>query len=33
MKHTDAEIEEAASRFEALADSLDPDSVTADGVR
>ena len=24
MKHTDAEIEEAARRFEALADALDP---------
>ena len=32
MKHTDAEIEEAASRFEALADSLDPNSVTADDL-
>lgn len=32
MKHTDAEIEEAANRFEALADNLDPDSVTADDL-
>lgn len=32
MKHTDAEIEEAASRFEVLADSLDPKSVTADDL-
>ena len=32
MKHTDAEIEEAASRFEALADNLDPNSVTADDL-
>jgi hypothetical protein len=32
MKHTNAEIEEAASRFEALADNLDPDSVAADDL-
>jgi hypothetical protein len=32
MKHTNAEIEEAASRFEALADRLDPNSVTADDL-
>jgi hypothetical protein len=32
MKHTNAEIEEAASRFEALADNLDPNSVTADDL-
>jgi len=27
MKHTDAEIEEAARRFEALADELDPETA------
>jgi len=32
MRHTDAEIEEAASRFEALADNPDPESVTADDL-
>jgi hypothetical protein len=32
MKHTDAEIEEAASRFEVLPDSLAPASVTADDL-
>jgi hypothetical protein len=32
MKHTDAQIEEAASRFEMLADSLDPASVKADDL-
>jgi hypothetical protein len=32
MKHTDAEIEEAASRFEMLADRLDPASVKADDL-
>jgi hypothetical protein len=32
MKHTDAEIEEAASRFEMLADSLDPDNAKADNL-
>lgn len=32
MKHTDTEIEEAASRFESLADGLDPDTVEADDI-
>jgi hypothetical protein len=32
MKRTDAEIEEAASRLEMLADNLDPESVTADNL-
>lgn len=32
MKHTDAEIEEAANRFEMLADNLDPASVKADDL-
>ena len=32
MKHTDAEIEEAASRFEVLADSLDPANAKADNL-
>jgi hypothetical protein len=32
MKHADAEIEEAASRFEMLADSLDPDNAKADNL-
>jgi hypothetical protein len=27
MKHTDAEIEEAAHRFEALAEELDPETA------
>ena len=30
MKHTDAEIEDAARRFEQLADDLDPASVAAE---
>jgi hypothetical protein len=32
MRHTDAEIAEAASRFEQLADNLDPAAVTADDL-
>ncbi len=32
MRHTDAEIEEAASRFEQLADNLDPATATADDL-
>ena len=32
MKHADAEIVEAASRFEMLADNLDPERVTADDL-
>ena len=32
MKHTDAEIEEAARRFEHLADNLDPASVAAEDL-
>jgi hypothetical protein len=32
MKHTDAQIEEAARRFEQLADELDPASVTAEDL-
>jgi hypothetical protein len=32
MKHTDAEIEQAANRIEALAEGLDPASVTADDL-
>ncbi len=32
MKHTDAQIEEAARRFEQLADDLDPASVTAEDL-
>jgi hypothetical protein len=32
MRHTDAEIAEAASRFEILADNLDPSSVAADDL-
>ncbi len=32
MKHTDAQIEEAARRFEQLADNLDPASVTAEDL-
>ena len=28
MKHTDAEIEEAARRFETLADELDPETAS-----
>jgi hypothetical protein len=32
MKHTDAQIEEAARRFEQLADNLDPASVAAEDL-
>jgi len=32
MKHTDAQIEEAARRFEQLTDNLDPASVTAEDL-
>ncbi|HEV3382436.1 MAG TPA: hypothetical protein VG142_15835 [Trebonia sp.] len=32
MNHTDAEIEEAASRFEMLADRLDPAKAKADDL-
>jgi hypothetical protein len=32
MKHTDAQIEEAARRCEQLADDLDPASVTAEDL-
>lgn len=32
MRHTDAQIEEAARRFERLADQLDPAAVTADDL-
>jgi hypothetical protein len=32
MKNTDAQIEEAARRFEQLADDLDPASVTAEDL-
>jgi hypothetical protein len=32
MKHTDAEIEDAAGRFEQLADNLDPASVAAEDL-
>ncbi len=32
MKHTDAEIEDAARRFEHLADNLDPASVAAEDL-
>ncbi len=32
MKHTDAEIEDAARRFERLADNLDPASVAAEDL-
>ena len=32
MKHTDAEIEDAARRFEQLADNLDPASVAAEDL-
>jgi hypothetical protein len=32
MRHTDAQIEEAASRFEQLADQLDPATVAADDL-
>jgi hypothetical protein len=32
VKHTDAEIAEAASRFEILADNLGPSTVVADDL-
>lgn len=32
MKHTDAQIDAAARRFEQLADDLDPASVTAEDL-
>ena len=32
MKHTDAEIEDAARRFERLADNLDPASVALEDL-
>jgi hypothetical protein len=32
MKHTDAQIEDAARRFEELADNLDPSGVTAEDL-
>jgi hypothetical protein len=32
MKHTDEEIEEAARRFESLADELDPATTEADDL-
>ena len=32
MRHTDAEIEEAASRFERLAENLDPATATAEDL-
>lgn len=32
MTHTDAEIEEAASRFQRLADALDPDTAKVDDL-
>jgi hypothetical protein len=32
MKHTDAEIEDAACRFERLADNLDPGSVAPEDL-
>jgi DNA-directed RNA polymerase specialized sigma24 family protein len=31
-RHTDKEIEQAASRFEQLADSLDPDTAKVEGT-
>lgn len=31
-RHTDDEIEQAAQRFEQLADALDPDTVDADDI-
>src|ERR1700722_14000894 len=31
-RHTDKEIEQAASRFEQLADSLDPDTAHVEGT-
>jgi hypothetical protein len=32
MKHTDAEIAEAARRFEALADALDPETAEVEDL-
>jgi hypothetical protein len=32
MKHTDEEIEEAAHRFEALADELDPGTASVEDL-
>jgi hypothetical protein len=32
MKHTDADIEDAARRFEQLAEALDPADVTAEDL-
>lgn len=32
MKHTDQEIEQAALRFERLADALDPDMATVERI-
>jgi hypothetical protein len=32
VKHTDAKIEEAARRFETLADELDPETASVDGL-
>lgn len=32
LKHTDAEIEEAARRFEALAEELDPDTADVEDL-
>jgi 3-dehydroquinate synthase class II len=32
VKHTDAKIEEAATRFETLADGLDPNATEADDI-
>lgn len=31
-RHTDKEIEQAASRFEQLTDSLDPDTAEVEGT-
>jgi hypothetical protein len=32
MKHTDSEIEEAARRFETLADELDPETASVEDL-
>jgi len=32
VKHTDAEIEDAARRFEVLADDLDPDTAAVEDL-
>ena len=32
MKHTDAEIEESARRFETLADELDPETASVEDL-